>query len=45
VELADSAGLTADHPRLKAYLERLQARPAYAKAIALGGPVGPDRRG
>ena len=45
VELADSAGLTADHPRLKAYLERLQARPAYAKAIALGGPVVPDRRG
>lgn len=45
VELADSAGFTADHPRLKAYLERLQARPAYAKAIALGGPVVPDRRG
>lgn len=45
VELADRAGLTVDHPQLKAYLSRLQTRPAYQKAIALGGPVVPGQAG
>jgi glutathione S-transferase len=45
VALADGAGLTAAHPNLSAYLSRLQARPAYRKAIELGGPVMPSRTG
>lgn len=45
VELAVGAGLAADHPGLKTYLSRLQARPAYEKAIALGGPVVPSQPG
>jgi glutathione S-transferase len=27
------------HPRLQAYLQRLQARPAYQRALARGGPL------
>jgi glutathione S-transferase len=29
----------ADYPRLKAYKEKMQARPAYQRALAKGGPV------
>ena len=29
----------APHPHLKAYLQRMQARPAYQRGIAKGGPV------
>ncbi|EYF01414.1 glutathione S-transferase family protein [Chondromyces apiculatus] len=29
-----------DRPRLKAFLERIQARPAYKKALERGGPYG-----
>jgi glutathione S-transferase len=45
IELAVGARLAADHPGLKTYLFRLQARPAYEKAIALGGPVVPSQPG
>jgi glutathione S-transferase len=29
----------APHPHLKAYLQRMQQRPAYQRALAKGGPV------
>ena len=45
VELAVGAGLAAGHPGLQPYLSRLQDRPAYQKAIALGGPVVPSQMG
>jgi glutathione S-transferase len=45
VELAGAAGMLAAHPSLAAYLQRLQARPAYAAAIAKGGPVVPPYAG
>lgn len=41
IEVADSAGLLAKHPQLLDYLTRLKARPAYQKAIILGGRVVP----
>ncbi len=44
IEVADSAGLLAEYPQLRDYLARIQARPAYQKAIALGGPVVPPGR-
>ena len=37
------AGLDHSRPRLAAFLERIQARPAYQKAIERGGPVIPGR--
>ena len=43
IDLADGGGLLADYPHLKDYLSRLRARPAYEKAIAIGGPVFPPR--
>lgn len=39
LELAESAGLLADHANLRAYVERFRARAAYQKAISAGGPV------
>lgn len=39
VEAAGAAGLLGDHrPRLKAFLERIAARPAYQRALKKGGP-------
>lgn len=38
LEAANGAGRLASLPNAKAYLDRLQARPAYLKALALGGP-------
>lgn len=35
---ADRAGALAGRPRLKAYLERIHARPAYRRALERGGP-------
>jgi glutathione S-transferase len=36
---AERAGLgAASHPRLMAWLDRIHARPAYARALAIGGP-------
>jgi len=43
IELAEAAGLLADHPSLLDYLARLKERAAYKKAIAVGGPVVPPR--
>ncbi|MBW8303197.1 MAG: glutathione S-transferase, partial [Brevundimonas sp.] len=31
-------GYGADKPRLKAFLERIHARPAYRRALERGGP-------
>ena len=42
VELVGAAGMLAAYPSLAAYLDRLKARPAYAKAIEKGGPVVPS---
>ena len=36
-ELAKTQGMTAPYPQLQAWLARLQARPAYQKAIERGG--------
>ncbi len=39
LEAADArAGLAAGRPRLKAFLDRIHARPAYQRALAKGGP-------
>ncbi|MCO4746088.1 MAG: glutathione S-transferase [Proteobacteria bacterium] len=37
----ERAGLSFPTPNLRAWLERVRSRPAYDKAIALGGPVAP----
>jgi glutathione S-transferase len=39
LEHADTLGEVAKRPNLSRYLTGLKARPAYLKAIALGGPV------
>jgi len=38
VEAASISGATAAFPNLEAYAKRIQARPAYQKAIEVGGP-------
>ncbi len=45
LELAMAAGVLQDRPNITAYLEGLQARPAYQKAIEIGGPILPPGRG
>lgn len=35
---ATRVGLAANYPKLKAYLERIHARPAYQRALKAGGP-------
>lgn len=40
---ADHAGLLGDQPAVAAYLERLGARPAFAKALEIGGPMVPPK--
>ena len=37
--LAETLGLIAPRPNLSRYLAALKARPAYVKAIELGGPI------
>ena len=46
LEAANSSGLLKDYPVLQAYLERMQSRPAYKRAIEKGGPydLGGNRR-
>lgn len=39
VEVSNAGRLLATRPNLAAYLERMQARAAYIKAIEIGGPV------
>lgn len=39
LEHAETLGQVANRPNLARYLAALKARPAYVKAIALGGPV------
>lgn len=39
LELSNLVGLLDERPNAKAYLERLMARPAYKKAIEIGGPL------
>lgn len=39
LELSSLVGLLDARPNAKAYLERLMARPAYKKAIEIGGPL------
>jgi len=39
LELSHMVGLLDARPNTKAYLERLMARPAYKKAIEIGGPL------
>jgi glutathione S-transferase len=35
---AARAGLGAAHPKLTAFLSRIHARPAYQRALEVGGP-------
>lgn len=42
--MARHAGLLGGHPSVGAYLDRLEARPAYARAIEIGGPMAPPKR-
>lgn len=46
LEAAQASGLLKDYPALVAYLGRMQARPAYKRAIEKGGPydLGGNRR-
>lgn len=44
LETAQAAGLLADQPEVTAYFERLKARPAFAAATEIGGPLSPPRR-
>ena len=43
LEAADAGGVLKDYPALAGYLSRMQARPAYRRAIDKGGPY--DLRG
>ncbi len=38
VEIAQALDLLAPYPKLRAYLDRIHARPAYQRAIERGGP-------
>jgi glutathione S-transferase len=40
---AQNVGLLADYPHVTRYLSRLEARPAYVKAAAIGGPMWPSK--
>lgn len=42
--VAASSGMLGGHPTIEAYLERLMARPALQKAIAIGGPMRPSQQ-
>ncbi len=44
LSIAEAAGMLADHPGVLAYFERLQERPAFLRAIEIGGPLRPARR-
>lgn len=39
IEAAESRGVLKTRPRLRQFLEAIHARPAYARAIEIGGPV------
>jgi glutathione S-transferase len=41
LEMAHHGRLLTDYPALVAYLDRLKARPGFAKALAIGGPMAP----
>lgn len=41
LEVASRSGLLGGHGELAAYLDRLKARPAFARAVAAGGPMMP----
>lgn len=41
---AQGAGLLAGYPAIADYYGRLQARPAFAKAVGIGGPMSPVKR-
>jgi glutathione S-transferase len=43
LENARPIGLLNEHGILLAYLDRLKERPAYAKALKIGGPMAPPR--
>lgn len=45
IEIARVAGLLADYPKLRAYLDRLNEEPGLRKAIAVGGPMSPETWG
>ena len=44
LEMARHAGLLSGHPALVGYLDRLKARPAFVKAVEIGGPMAPPKR-
>ena len=46
LEAAQASGLLKDYPALAEYLHRMQARPAYKRAVEKGGPydLGGNRR-
>lgn len=42
--VAEHAGLLQDQPAIAAYFERLKARPAFTKALEIGGPMTPPEK-
>lgn len=44
LELASRGGMLNQHPGVEAYLARLSARPAFQRAVEMGGPMLPDAR-
>jgi glutathione S-transferase len=41
--MAERVGLLEAYPTIAAYLKRLEARPAFAKAVEMGGPMVPAK--
>ncbi|MBY0611988.1 MAG: glutathione S-transferase [Beijerinckiaceae bacterium] len=44
LEVADHGGMLGGHPLVQDYLGRLKARPAFQRAVAIGGPMMPQKR-
>ncbi|MGI4747894.1 MAG: glutathione S-transferase family protein [Janthinobacterium lividum] len=43
LEMARYVNLLGNHPELVTYLDRIEARPAFARAVEAGGPMAPPK--